>query len=122
MTKSNQLDIHPSRKVWQALFAYYFGNSCYTPLQDMGGYNSDVFEYKPYYWDDTPNEYNLYRKLSGFKLAWYKYPLRSPRCNMEITDEQFADIMIDCYNNFSEYSGWKITDGTGNKWWENDNK
>jgi len=66
------------------------------------GYESvdnDVFIIRPYCWDETHEDYdkpNFVHKPSGFKMSWYKYPLRDSYCNMNITPDEFREIMIEC--------------------------
>lgn len=77
------------------------------------GYENNTFKTKPYDWDNEENDYHFWHKPSGFKLQWYKYPLRSPMVNMEITHEQFLSILRDCHNSLPKGYGYCIE-----KWWE----
>ena len=79
----------------------------------IDGFENDVFKIKKYDWnDDDNNDYHFWHKPSGFKLQWYKYPLRSPMANMEITHEQFLAIVRDCFNSLNEKVTYHIE-----KWW-----
>jgi len=85
-------------------------------------FENDVFSYRPYYWGDDEEKMdlpNFEHKPSGFKLWWYKYPLRGNYCNMKITTEQFASILYDCL----ESENPKVKYSIGNtKWWEDNNE
>lgn len=63
-------------------------------------YENDTFVVKSYDWSDeeNTNDWHFWHKPSGFKLQWYKYPMRSPLVNMEITHEQFYTVLHDCMN------------------------
>lgn len=84
-------------------------------------YENDTFVVKKYNWNDERNDWNFWHKPSGLKVAWYKYPFRAPRCNMEITNVQFLDILEDCLNSaggdFFKDDVKTITDI--DRWWEN---
>lgn len=88
---------------------------------------NDTFELRHYDWDadDWPNEKpNFYHKPSGYKLWWYKYPLRSAEANMKISIKQFTDILYDCREAYvNRVSSVKISYNIGNKkWWKKKNK
>ena len=81
-------------------------------------YENDTFMVRSYDWglDDEANkknEYHFWHKPSGFKLQWYKYPLRDPYVNMDITHEQFLDILRDCMNSIHPNFTYAI-----NEWWK----
>ena len=81
-------------------------------------YENDTFMVRSYDWglDDeanTRNEYHFWHKPSEFKLQWYKYPLRDPYVNMDITHEQFLDILRDCTNSIHPNFTYAI-----NEWWK----
>ena len=84
-------------------------------------YENDTFIVKRYNWNDERNDWNFWHKPSGLKVAWYKYPFREPRCNMEITNTQFLDILEDCLNSadgdFYKNDVRQYTDI--DRWWEN---
>ena len=81
-------------------------------------YENDTFKVVPYSWcDDSPNDCHFWHKPSGFKMAWYKYPLRGVACNMEITSHQFLDILHDCRNSMQEKYPCKVLVEC-TKWWE----
>ncbi len=108
-----------NRKVWQPLWGYIFENT------DFDGYciefENDTFKTIPYCWnDDWDNEYHFWHKPSGFKLQWYKYPLRGAICNMEITDAQFVDILYDCLNSLEADKDFKVLHSVDRWWCTND--
>lgn len=81
-------------------------------------YENDTFMVRSYDWglDDEANkknEYHFWHKPSGFKLQWYKYPLRDPYVNMDISHEQFLDILRDCTNSIHPNFTYAI-----NEWWK----
>ena len=81
-------------------------------------YENDTFMVRSYDWglDDEANkrnEYHFWHKPSGFKLQWYKYPLRDPYVNMDISHEQFLDILRDCMNSIHPNFTYAI-----NEWWK----
>lgn len=80
-------------------------------------FENSTFEVKSYKWDGE-NDYNFYHKPSGLKIAWYKYPLRDPMSNMEITHEQFLTVLRDCFNsiNASPESTVKVSYSI-DPWW-----
>ena len=61
-------------------------------------FENDTFAVGAYDWGEENNDWHFWHKPSGFKLSWYKYPLRSPMSNKEITHEQFYAILHDCMN------------------------
>jgi hypothetical protein len=69
------------------------------------GFENDVFIMRPYYWGDS--EYiselpNFEHKRTGFKLAWYKYPLRSSYMNKDVSKEQLFWMLNDCKERLTE--------------------
>ena len=76
-------------------------------------FENDTFQIKPYSFGDETNDYNFYHKPSGFKLSWYKYPLRAADANMNISHKQFRAILYDCMNSVHPYVTVAI-----DKWWE----
>lgn len=81
-------------------------------------YKNDIFEIKSYRWDESQsNDYHFYHKPSGLKIYWYKYPLRSPMSNMEISHKQFLMVLRDCFNSFKFGITYDI-----DKWWEENKK
>ena len=101
-----------NRKVWQVLWSAILPNFGYHDSH----FENDVFEIKPYRWDDEKNDYHFYHKPSGFKIEWYKYALRGASCNIEITDEQFVDILYDCKNSLEKGSVRFLQDV--DRWWD----
>lgn len=80
-------------------------------------FENDTFEIKCYRYDaedDDVNDYHFYHKPSGLKISWYKYPLRDPMSNMEITHEQFLTVLRDCFNSFKTNVSYGIK-----PWWSN---
>lgn len=112
-------DIRMERQVNQILWGEVMG--------DLGHnwdrtYANDTFEVRAYDWadaDDDSNAWHFWHKPSGFKLEWYKYPLRSPYANMNITHEQFLNILYDCHNSMQEGKRCRVLYGVV-KWWEGD--
>lgn len=108
-----------NRKVWQILW-----DAIMTPVGFGNGgrhYNNDIFEHYPYSWDDHEgmvNGYHFHHKPSGLKIQWYKYPLRGANCNMDITDNQFVDILYDCFNSLQPVQGNVRIIYDTDKWWE----
>lgn len=95
--------------LWYTVFPETFGDN---------NFENDTFKIKPYSWnDDDENDCHFCHKSSGFKLCWYKYPLRSPMANMEITHEQFLAILRDCHNSLKKGFYYGIE-----PWWESENE
>ena len=112
------MDYHVNRKVWQILW-----DAIMTPFgfchSGRGEFQNETFEYYPYVWDDNIgliNTYHFRHIPSGFTIEWYKYPLRGAMCNMNITDDQFVDVLYDCTNSLQINSPIKITHHV-DKWW-----
>jgi len=82
-------------------------------------YTNEVFEIKPFSWGDEENDWHFWHKPSGFKLSWYKYPLRGVEANMDITHEQFYAVLQDCMNSIPEHNTPYITihNETFKRWW-----
>ena len=103
---------HLERDVNEVLWYSVFGDS-YPYGRDGNDFENDVFEVRPYDWFEENNDYHFYHKPSGLKIYWYKYPLRSPMSNMEITHEQFLIVLRDCFNSFHKNVKYDIE-----PWWE----
>lgn len=101
------------REVNQVLWEKFFtGKHDYG--RDGNDFENDTFIARSYDWsDEDRNDWHFLHKPSGFKLQWYKYPLRSPQVNMEISHEQFLDILKDCFNSLHENVKYDL-----NKWWK----
>ena len=110
-----------NRKVWQILWAsimssYGFG---------WGGndFENDTFQFRAYRWNDIDenpdnhNDYHFWHKPTGFKIEWYKYPLRGAYCNQQISDNQFVDILYDCINSIERKKKPSIIHDI-DKWWQ----
>lgn len=85
-------------------------------------YENDTFKIIPYVWscdDEVVNDWNFIHKPSGFSIEWYKYPLRGAVSNMEITSEQFVDILYDCLNSLQEGKKIKVLHDV-DPWWASD--
>ena len=86
---------------------------------------NDTFELRHYNWDDERDtEPNFYHKPSGYKLWWYKYPLRAAEANMKISIKQFADILYDCREAYinKDSCNCTVSYNIGNKkWWKKKN-
>lgn len=84
-------------------------------------YKNDTFECHVYSWNEEiwDNEYHFWHKPTGYKLAWYKYPLRGAETNMDLTPRQFLEILVDCENSIHADLKDKFKDQRVGKWWEN---
>ena len=119
--KSDKCDIPFERSTNEVLWNYTMVlKSKWEDTLGMNGndYENDTFMVRSYDWglDDEANkrnEYHFWHKPSGFKLQWYKYPLRDPYVNMDITHEQFLDILRDCTNSIHPNFTYAI-----NEWWK----
>lgn len=78
------------------------------------------------YWDEDSeeaNKPNFYHKPSGYKLTWYKYPMRGALANKDITPNQFVQILSHCINSYNKN---KLKDGevlviySCQEWWNNE--
>ena len=119
--KSDKCDIPFERSTNEVLWNYTMVlKSKWENTLGMNGndYENDTFMVRSYDWGlddeaDKRNEYHFWHKPSGFKLQWYKYPLRDPYVNMDITHEQFLDILRDCTNSIHPNFTYAIND-----WWK----
>ena len=119
--ESDKCDIKFEREVNEVLWNYtMILKSKWEDILGNNGhdYENDTFMVRSYDWglDDeanTRNEYHFWHKPSGFKLQWYKYPLRDPYVNMDISHEQFLDILRDCTNSIHPNFTYAI-----NEWWK----
>ena len=103
------------REINQELFNYILYDDMKKLDYDVDGFDNETFTIIPYDWGDLEEdvEPNFYHKPSGFKISWYKYPLRDSSCNMEITYNQFRSILYDCFNSLNTGLVYDI-----DKWWE----
>lgn len=109
------------REVNEVLFNEFFEDIYEEDLfYGSNKVENEIFSLRFYDWkDETKNcldkgGYNLWHKPSGFKLTWYKYPLRGAESNMKISHEQFRQILIHCkksLNGGSEdcYPWWEFS-------------
>ena len=119
--KSDKCDIPFERSTNEVLWNYTMVlKSKWEDTLGMNGndYENDTFMVRSYDWGlddeaDKRNEYHFWHKPSGFKLQWYKYPLRDPYVNMDISHEQFLDILRDCMNSIHPNYITQI-----NEWWK----
>ena len=119
--KSDKCDIPFERSTNEVLWNYTMVlKSKWEDILGNNGhdYENDTFMVRSYDWGlddeaDKRNEYHFWHKPSGFKLQWYKYPLRDPYVNMYITHEQFLDILRDCMNSIHPNFTYAITE-----WWK----
>ena len=102
------------REVNQELWNYILVNK-ETGIDHDFEFSTDTFTITPYNWNDEVEdvEPNFYHKPSGFKISWYKYPLRDSYCNMEITYNQFRSILYDCFNSLNTGLVYDI-----DEWWD----
>ena len=92
--------------LWKSIMGHY---------GEKGQFDNDVFAVKAYNWEfDEENDWHFWHKPSGLKVQWYKYPLRSPYANMEITNEEFYAVLQDSMNSVRS----TYRDCTFNPWWE----
>mgnify|MGYP003300896419 CR=1 FL=1 len=122
---NNKMEYNINRKVWQPLWGYITDSDAIGGQEMFEGccekFENDIFQIIPYSWDERywNNDYNFWHKPSGFKLSWYKYPLRGALSNMEISDEQFVDILYDCVNSLEEGKQYKVLYDVNNWWSKN---
>lgn len=84
----------------------YHGQPLHDPygndikINDRGGITTSKFEINPYWWGDMDDHEaerpNFLYYPTGYEIRWYKYPLRDAYANMELTYEQFSEIVKDC--------------------------
>ena len=121
LIQSSQCDIPFEREVNEVLWNYTMNlKSKWENILGNNGhdYENDTFMVRSYNWGldnelNAKNEYHFLHKPSGFKLQWYKYPLRDPYVNMDISHEQFLDILRDCTNSIHPNFTYAI-----NEWWK----
>jgi len=72
-------------------------------------FENDTFKMYPYCWCNkkdcnycNANLPNFLHKKTGFKLWWYKYPLRDSYMNIDISLHKFLEIILDCINSGSK--------------------
>lgn len=106
------------RSVNQILFHSVLGKFYNDSTAWENEYENNEFKIKEYDYsddrDEPEREPNLFHKPTGFKLWWYKYPLRSPVVNMDITHEQFLAILYDCLESLG------LNHTYYEKWWDNE--
>lgn len=101
------------REVNQELFFQVLGD-VYEYVGEHFSFENEIFYMQTYNWGDEEDETpNFYHKPSGFKLWWYKYPMRATECNMEITHKEFLAVLYDCKNSLDKHIKHEI-----NEWWE----
>lgn len=108
-------DLPMERMVNQTLWHSIMGE-----IEDKNQFENDTFAVKAYNWADGEegiNDWHFWHKPSGFKMAWYKYPLRGVCSNMEITHEEFYAVLQDSMNSIRK--SWR--DATFTPWWEKEN-
>ena len=119
--KSDKCDIEFEKSINEVLWNYTMVVKSkweYTLGMNGNDYENDTFMVRSYDWGlddeaDKRNEYHFWHKPSGFKLRWYKYPLRDPYVNMDISHEQFLDVLRDCMNSIHPNFTYAI-----NEWWK----
>lgn len=105
-----------NRMVSQVLWSNFMGElGC-----NGNNYENDTFAVRSYDWsDDDNNNWHFWHKPSGLKIEWYKYPLRSFEANMDITDAEFLNVILDCTNSMQEDKNSSISFfHETDKWWE----
>lgn len=105
-----------NRGVNEELFYHWLGNV----YKDHSDFENDTFLMRDYaYCEDDEvgvNEYHFYHKPSGLKIYWYKYPFRSSYSNMEITYDQFREVLVDCRNSYEGREMYMLY--PNGYWWE----
>lgn len=95
------------RDQWERRFGEFLDNlGCdgygyyYSPdANEREGITTDKFIIRPYYWGESDAEAekpNFEYLPTGYKLDWYKYPLRDAYANQDITYEEFDEMLKDC--------------------------
>jgi len=104
-----------SRKVWQPLWCYIMAFISEDMASGYKKFENKTFSTEPYDWgwEGEGSQVNFHHKPSGYKISWYKYPMRGTTANMDITPEQFTDILWDCVNSTSKNVTHEI-----NAWWK----
>ncbi len=115
------------RFVNEELFDYILYNLCEEEVETKGEIVNDVFELRVFSYDEDDPEANtffkpnFYHKPSGFKMCWYKHPLRGIETNMELSHEDFASVLYDCRQYYlnARSDGFTVNYDIGNtRWWE----
>ena len=102
-----------TRMVSQILWEHCMGELGYSG----NDYENDTFAVRSYNWvDEDANDWHFWHKPSGLKVQWYKYPLRGFEANMEITDDQFLDVLRDCTNSIEDGKRFKVLHEV-RRWW-----
>ena len=63
--------------------------------------DNELFTIRPYYWGDDESIYNLPNfvyKPENIEIKWYKYPLRSGTCNIDLDADKMKGILNECRN------------------------
>ena len=108
-----QIERNVNEILWYSIMKWN-NSHCGDTYGDNHTFENEVFTIKSYNWNEEDNnEWHFWHKPSGFKLQWYKYPLRSPFVNKNITHEQFYAILNDCMN--SVHPNFTVAI---NRWWE----
>lgn len=110
------------RQVNQDLFIYIM--SKIVDFDNFEEIQNSTFELRPYDWNEPKfPKPNFYHKPSGFKLWFYKYPLRSPEVNFNISHYEFSCILYDCVNSVlsAPDKTFKVKYEI-EKWWEINNE
>ena len=73
-------------------------------------FENDIFEMHPYCWcdgDDCPQcgsmeQPNFEYKPTGYRIRWYKWPLRDSYANVHIDIEEFTKMVDHCIESLNE--------------------
>ena len=107
------------RAVNQELFYYILGDYYHDTAGTVT--DNDTFMMRDYNFsedaDEGVNMYHFHHKPSGLMIRWYKYPLRSPDANMEISHEEWRAVLYDCLNAIRGIVVYPIE-----RWWEHGGK
>jgi hypothetical protein len=91
-----ECNIEIDRMLWQPLFYKLFLDR--VGLNDYSSYENEVFVLRCYSWDEEDDRPNFEHKLSGYKIAWYKYPMRSAYHNKDIDVHEYILMLNHCAN------------------------
>lgn len=105
-----------TRAVNESLFNYLLRDIYLKTESTLVPFENDTFLLRPYSWEDEDekgkNEYHFHHKPSGLRVYWYKYPLRSPQANMDVTPYDFETVLDDCRNSLNTQVTKQLK-----KWW-----
>lgn len=86
------------RKPYQTIFSKIL-NMFIEEIEYNEKFENDTFSFQhddPYDLREEDPEFLFHYKPTGFKMKWYKYPLRNPEWNFELNEEDFTKMLVDC--------------------------